>query len=411
MLQNMNANRWIKLLAVLSVITYLYFIYMSLSLRGYDDDQVFLNIFYSNNILEHLLIRFETWSGRFSVELVMTSTIGYSMLWKLGVPASILILCVSCNKIADLELSCVSIALSFILFASIPADIHSDASWWITGFYNYLLPVSAATYTFSILTKKETNTLEKIACILLAFYFPYMEQAGISFLVATACLFISKRNSISRFELLIALIVIINLTICLAAPGNINRFVLESWHWYPQYQTYGLTEKISLGFDKLHQLMTLRLNFPLIALSVALFILRSSLGEMCNAIKIAMLVISTFIAISIANSFTGLLHNGAFFSGKTIDATRWSSITTYISYSYMLAVISSILIVLIECNLKRKINSTSIIAMLIGFMTVTMLGFSPTVYASGFRVDLIFEIMCIISFLSIWVHIKTNKNN
>ncbi|EPM3638080.1 hypothetical protein [Enterobacter roggenkampii] len=410
MLQNMNANRWIKLLAVLSVITYLYFIYMSLSLRGYDDDQVFLNIFNSNNILEHLLTRFETWSGRFSVELVMTSTIGYSMLWKLGVPTSILILCVSCNKIADLELSCVSIALSFILFASIPADIHSDASWWITGFYNYLLPVSAATYTFSTLTKKETNTLEKIACILLAFYFPYMEQAGISFLVATACLAISKRNSISRFELLIALIVIINLTICLAAPGNINRFILESWHWYPQYQTYGLTEKISLGFDKLHQLMTLRLNFPLMALSVVLFILRSSLGEMCNAIKIAMLVISTFIAVSIANSFTGLLYNGAFFSGKTIDATRWSSITTYISYSYMLAVISSILIVLIECNLKRKINSTSIIAMLIGFMTVTMLGFSPTVYASGFRVDLIFEIMCIISFLSIWAHIKTNKN-
>lgn len=288
-----------------------------------------------------------------------------------------------------------------ILFATIPLAINADASWWITGFYNYLLPVSVALYVFSVSFCKKKNIPEKIICIILAFYFPYMEQAGIAFTFAIICLIFARRKTVSYFDITILIIVLVNLIICLKAPGNERRFILETWTWYPQYQTYGIINKLSLGFDKLHQLMTLKNNIPLIAFCSILFYVRSTFSNMSISVKVAMFFIATFISISIANSLTGILSGSLLLGGVTIDATRWYAVKLFLSYFYLSVVISSILILLIDCQLHQKIKSTPIIAIMIGFMTVTMMGLSPTVYASGLRVDFIFEIACIISCMSI----------
>ncbi|PLR38746.1 hypothetical protein CYR55_08350 [Chimaeribacter californicus] len=331
----------------------------------------------------------------------MTSTIGYPILWEVGIPISVAAVCYSCSKISGFRPTVVPFAFALILFATMPYQINIDASWWITGFYNYLLPTAVALYVFSVCYSGEGGSFKKIVCALLCFYFPYMEQAGLAFVVAMIFFICYQGRMLSRFNLVITLLVIINLIICLKAPGNEKRFALEVWRWYPQYQTYGLINKLSLGFDKLHQLMTFRYNIPLIALMISAFYVRCSYSGMRNSTKCALFIIATFISISIANSLTGLFSGGFIFNSATVDATRWSAGKVYISYFYIFAVISSLFLVLIDLVMNAKSNCTPIIAMLIGFMTVTMLGLSPTVYASGYRVDFIFEIMCIISCMSI----------
>lgn len=401
MQQNTTVNKSFKVLAIVTIVTYLYLISRTVHLRGADDDQVFLSIFNSGNIIDLLVNRFNTWSGRFSLELLMTTTIGYSTFWKIGIPLSVTVVCYCCSKIAGYKSLVFPFTLAIFLFASIPDQINIDSSWWITGFYNYLLPVAAALYVFKVCFLGGSSKVEKIICIILAFYFPYMEQAGLAFVVAMGCLIYSERKSISKFNVTVLILVGINLIICLKAPGNENRFALEAWRWYPQYQTYGIANKLSLGFDKLHQLMTFKSNIPLIALMVSVFYVRCSYSRMTKSIKIALFLIATFIAISIANSFTGFFSRGFFFNSTTIDATRWSAAKLYISYFYLFTVISSVFIILIDCLLSNKSGLTPIVAMLIGFMTVTMLGLSPTVYASGYRVDFVFEIMCIVSCMSL----------
>ena len=152
--------------------------------------------------------------------------------------------------------------------------------------------------------------------------------------------------------------------------------------------------------------MTLKYNIPLIAFCSILFYLRSTFSNMSLSVKMAMFFIATFISISIANSLTGILSGSLLFGGVIIDATRWYAVKLFISYFYLSIIISSILTLLIDCQLHQKIKSTPIIAIMIGFMTVTMMGLSPTVYASGLRVDFIFEIACIISCMSIAYSLK-----
>ena len=84
-----------------------------------------------------------------------------------------------------------------------------------------------------------------------------------------------------------------------------------------------------------------------------------------------------------------------------MNAGTWSAGRLYISYLYLLIVISSLYIIMLDMALQQLIPPTPVIAMLIGFMTVTMMGLSPTVYASGLRVDMFFEMMCILSTICI----------
>ena len=226
MLQKLTVNKWIKLLILISIITYLYFVMRMVHLRGYDDDHVFLTIFHSGNVVEQLLYRFNSWSGRLAIEFIMLFTIGYSFFWKLGIGLSIIVLCFACCRISRLNPGIINIAFALILFAAIPAEINADASWWITGFYNYLLPVSVALYVFSVSFCMKKSIPEKIICIILAFYFPYMEQAGIAFIFAIICLIFARRKKVSYFDITILIIVLVNLIICLKAPGNERRFIL-----------------------------------------------------------------------------------------------------------------------------------------------------------------------------------------
>lgn len=403
---DITANKWIKYSVLVFSVVYLYIIIRTLHLRGFADDQYFLNIFNSHHIIEHVYGRYFTWTGRFPLELLMTTTIGFNIFWKVGVPASIILLCFSVCRITNYKSSILSFGAALVFFATIPTDINSDASWWVTGFYNYLLPVSLAVYAFSVSYTNRNNIIERAFCIIFSFYYSYMEQAGILYVIAmmTLILFIKERRN--KFNYSILLISTINLIICLKAPGNEQRVVLETWTWYPQYQTYGIINKLSLGFDKLHQLMTFRYNIPLIGLSTSILFLGANSGKLKISVKISMVIIMTFISLSVTNSLTGFFSDSSFFYNSILHASRWSSAKIFISYLYIFLVISSMFTIMFDALIKFKISAMPIIAMLLGFMSVTMLGMSPTVYASGLRVDFIFEIMCITScmYLSIKVY-------
>jgi hypothetical protein len=347
--------------------------------------------------MDRVIERYFTWTGRFPLELVMTSTIGISYFWKLGIPASVILLCFSICRITTNKLGVVSFGVALILFATIPTDIINDSSWWVTGFYNYLLPVSLAVYAFSFSYILGNRKHEQMLCIVAALYFSYMEQAGIVYIISMLSLILLKKQARTKFNITILTLAFVNLIICLKAPGNEMRFTLETWTWYPQYQTYGIINKLSLGLDKLHQLMTYRYNGPLIFLSTLVIFLGASGGKLKNSVKVAILLMITFLSISIVNSLTGFFIGRSFFFNTTLDASKWSSSKIYLSYLYLLIIISAMFLILLDATIKGTINAVPIIAILLGYMSVTMMGMSPTVYASGLRVDFVFEITCIIS--------------
>ncbi|MGE1562063.1 hypothetical protein [Pantoea septica] len=397
MQQNITANKWVRLLAFAFIVSYLYVISRSVHLRGYDDDQFFLAIFNSGEMLKRAFERYFTWTGRVTIELLMTSTIGYPSVWKIGIPASVLLLCFSISRIAFGKARLVQVGMVVLLFASIPSAINDDSSWWVTGFYNYLLPVSLAFYAFSVSYLGIERYTERLMCIISVFVFSYMEQAGIVYIISLLLLIFLCKRSRNTFNIFILSLSVVNFVVCIKAPGNENRMLLETWSWYPQYQAYGVINKLSLGFDKLHNLMTMSNNIPLIFLCSIVVYVQSLRNDNSLALRASMFVLITFIALSLVNSFTGFFYNKSFFFHYYLSSSNWSSAKIYISYFYFFVVISSMFTIFIDMVSRSEKMILAPIMLLLGFMTVTMMGMTPTVYASGLRVDFIFECMCIAS--------------
>lgn len=144
------ANKWIGISLISMATLYLLTISMNVSLRDYHDDAFYLSAFESGEFISFLSHQYQTWSGRVLVDALMISTIGYRTFWLFGIPASLLLLSYSCCKMTSSRAGLIPMSLFVILFASMPVQVINDSVFWVTGFYNYLLPTSVAFYVFSV---------------------------------------------------------------------------------------------------------------------------------------------------------------------------------------------------------------------------------------------------------------------
>ena len=388
------------LILLIPIITYLVYISYGLNLRDYADDRFFLSAFQQGDVVEFLKKRYMTWSGRLSIELLIVYTIGYSAFWKIGVPLAIIIGCYSSCRIVAKRVTLPLFSLSFLLYALIPLNLNIGSAWWITGFYNYLLPISIALYVFSV-AYRSNNKAEKAASLALAFFFPYMEQVGLCFTIATIVMLATKAERRCNFNYLLLALVAINTGICVFAPGNFVRSLHETWSWFPQYQYYGTATKIALGLDKIHQLMTFKGNVPLIACFGMISYIGIASIPKSFAVISSSIILAIYTSLLIALGLSEHAISDSFMSGKTIFSTQWDNTAVLLSNSLMLISIVSSFTVLLSLIKHDERITISAIAMLIGYMSVMMMGFSPTVYASGMRVDYIFEFMFILSCCSL----------
>jgi hypothetical protein len=56
----------------------------------------------------------------------------------------------------------------------------------------------------------------------------------------------------------------INFLVLMKAPGNYARLQSETWHWMPEFSEYTFTQKMALGFEKVHQSFVIEYNIPVI---------------------------------------------------------------------------------------------------------------------------------------------------
>jgi len=112
-------------------------------------------------------------------------------------------------------------------------------------------------------------------------------------------------------------------------------------------------------------------------------------------------ILAIYTSLLIASGLSEHAISDSFMSGKTIFSTQWDNTAILLSNFLMLISIVSSFTVLLSLIKRDERIAISAIAMLVGYMSVMMMGFSPTVYASGMRVDYIFEFMFILSCCSL----------
>lgn len=414
MLHNMSVNKYCKFFMFFTIMLLLFLLSLSVHLDLVTDDHYFSTITQNVNIIDQLISRYQVWTGRIPLEAIMLYTINYSFFWKIAVPACLLLLSTSISRLVCKKVTLLYTFMALLLLFMIPSMINTNAAWWVTGFYIYLLPVSLATYALSFLLADQQHKIEFFLVCLTTCIFAYTEQVGIYFLFIAFIIFCIYKRARSYKNFCVYILTCINFLILITAPGNYIRFSQEIWRCFPDYSYYSFIQKLCFGFDKLHQIFVFYWNIPLVAFICILVVLYALYGVKSLASHISIGTVIGYVSFSLlqwnGRSFPQFGNN--FLNTNLLNAEKWASASMYVSYFFVMMVVISLIILMIS-TLKNNLVLLMVLSLfLLGIFDTLLIGFSPTIYVSNFRVDYVFEVCCIINFLLLMHYLfQINQQN
>lgn len=383
--QTNNCSRY-KMLSFLLFLAALYLsFYFSLNINPFSDDKTFLETATSGmSPLQYLSERYYTWTGRIAIESIMFATIATPLLWKLAIPTALLLAAYSTWKsfLSDKIDYHYGIPLCLFFLLLINPVILGSTVFYVTGFYNYLLPISCGLFATAIFIRPTAfSSVEKLIAIPLAFIASQSEQVGISMIgLFTASLIWNHRNLIT-FRVMLYLVVSAGFTLLLTAPGNYLRLATEVLYM-PEFKDYSFLRKVLTGFDvfNAHYIEPGNLYPKAIALLLALL----TIGKNFALKRTALILI-------ICGVFQGGIFSYIFLTGDNeYYSIRYLSSGFGLAYfaSYTLSITSLVSMIYIMRKTLDQNSEFYLGALLVLLHTgvTTIVGLSPTAYESGSRV-------------------------
>ncbi|EKS6393996.1 TPA: hypothetical protein I4D46_08705 [Enterobacter hormaechei] len=394
MRQNTLVNNATNIVVYVAIAIVLYKLGSSLGLRTYmDDDVYFVNALAKMSLGEFLNMRYMTWSGRIIIEAIMVKTINIHYTWRVMIPCCLLLLCHSVYKLSSGKdgFSPKCVLLIMLLFFCMPTKTYTEGALWVTGFYNYLLPVSFGLYSISVLNAyQQASGMQKSLSILALPIACSNEQMGVTMIAFIVYSFMITR-SIDIYRITFSVLSLASFALLMLAPGNKLRFIGESRR-IPEFADFSMLDKIGMGLDRFSSLVNSQ-NLLMMFTSIMLVILYYKLYK--GRFQIFGVAASCFVIIfNIAKE----VH---IIPSQFMSPGDWVNISFY--FRYMLSLLFYVTFIYLSLLIFNEQNKHAIIFMVVfAPATVLMIGFSPTVYASADRVLFMFEAMLLtISFSTI----------
>ncbi|WP_215846310.1 hypothetical protein [Candidatus Pantoea bituminis] len=192
-----NKNISTDMYLIAFIISLLILVSLGLTMRPDQDDQYFKHALDNKSFFEFFSFRYLKWSGRYAIEALLLLTINYDWFWKLMIPMCILLCAYSIWSLtlrkSISSIKGISLALGLIMIMS--PSVANDSMWWITGAYNYLLPVSMGLYAVDILLRqKQTGLYQKTLSLIALFIACSTEQPALCIVIASILFIISTRT-------------------------------------------------------------------------------------------------------------------------------------------------------------------------------------------------------------------------
>ncbi|KXQ82767.1 hypothetical protein AUQ18_09005 [Escherichia coli] len=387
----------IKVTAAMLIIAIIAFLFSGLSLRHSGDDLNFSRLLLNSNVYDVIYDRYIKWSGRLTIDALMVYTIRYEYFWKTFIPACVILISFIISKITlrEKQGAMIPFTVSLFMFFLIEPEVNADASWWIAGSYNYLMPATLCLLSvYAVLNEKSLNIILKSLSVLPAMYFGFNEQISICFLIFLAC----RAIYLKRITPIIAAMFVTTIAcaiILFSAPGNKLRYFSESKNWLPDYVSYGIFQKLSIGVDVLssHVSSSGNVLINIAMLTLLLLYVKRKDFKVLPSISAAIVAVKLIMFLSFllgANIFKGMVNS------NYLSGSNWAGTTVYISHAVTLLTISS-MICLAVFNARCKNDAFySCFTILLACASVMMIMFSPSAYGSGKRVLFVFQVLMLI---------------
>lgn len=402
-------NRFYFFITILAIAC-LYGIAANIKLQDFADDLIFSHTLDNTSLYSYIISSYNTWSGRVTINALMVGTINHHNVWKIGIPVSIIIICLSVSRICVNKINLKVILLALFAYLALPKEVLQNGSWWVTGFYNYLLPVSLMLYSSSVyfLAHKVGRT-EKVLSVSALSLACFSEQASMIIITCSLMGLIFCKEIRSVYSYIYVLVAFTFSGFLFTAPGNYHRLEEETWRWMPGFDSESFLGKLIYGYDRIHEAIVMPGSIIFCALCVLCLILISRSNKMTKVgiLFSSILSLHIFMVILI---ITGCFHPGeSFYNPQYINPHRWIEISRYLSYAFTGLVILSICYALTVASITDRQYFKPLVMIMLGFASVAMVGLSPTVYASGMRVLYVWAVMIMCA--SIFIYCKLFGND
>ncbi len=421
----------------------IYFIYfLVIFIYFYSQKIVGDDIYYSTvdfssigHIKEFLVGRYQTWSSRLIIETLMVALIKVPFVIWTALTSLLFTLTgyLIVEMFTEKRFEDILLTLSLLLLYPIT---HMRSAGWIATTLNYQYPLTLGLVALKVLYdyyqnrtislgKKIISTLclvfacnaEQAALIIFCFYFLIILYNKIKY---------DKKPSL--YILVNLIIALLSILFILTCPGNANRNAREMLSWYPEYANFGFAEKAYLGIVTTVAYSILELNCLLLSLSVLIaysvktnnkkLMVSNNLGikkPLMIAFSIVLAIIPVLLLIlpvrAVVDSlgvFKVLYYPLAPYHildvFKTPQSFSLLSPTSIFVFFYCLCFYFLLLFGTFmsfdKSHLEKKLLACVILCA--GIASRVIMGFSPTVYASGTRTFIFYWFSIIIAFVMIY---------
>ena len=394
------------------------------------DDIRYAKVLSNQTLVDYITYRYYNWSSRVLIESVLIVLVRQNMiLWEIIDCILYTVAVYYVIKVFNRKNSIHIALLGVLLFLMYPFHEMATAGWIATTL-NYLWPFSFAMISaiplINLLYGKRTSLWVYVVSALALVYAVQQEQCcalifGLNLVYLVKCYI--KKEELNRYNIFVILVSFASLVFIFTCPGNSIRFAEELSYWYPQYASYGIFEKIYLGFiPTFALLLEEKIIFPLFYLILTVLALLKVENKYwksflkLNIVFILFLVVfKTCLDVSTLGSAldSAMVSRLAAPFGMGVDLI-WPLKEALLVMGYetvpainVLTMLIAIYLLASSCLMLVRVfdGYDYLILFLAGFMSKFVTGFSPTVFASGPRTLVFFYFLLIAITLKMIVNI------
>lgn len=374
--------------------------------REHLGDDIFFSAALDDRCLgDFLNLRYRTWTSRIVIETILVYVAKWNpLIWRIGNALIMIILICAVSKAfgqgEETENKIIfSCLLPFIPIASL------KSAGWITTTVNYLWILALGMVVLASLRQIVEGKLrfpgflislpaliyaanmEQMAAILLGAYF----VTGIYLAVV--------KKHIPWMFFIQFFIVILSMCFILFSPGNIRRTMVETEKYFPVFAQLTVFEKLSMGF-----LVTLRYYVgndggrPIFLILCAALLL-CMIGRKIKGIFQWAVAIFPLFSIALLAFIKILFRAGLWQKGARVLEVIWSNNSIaaasifkeeyiHLQILYYVVVLLCILMTVYWIHGHTPETLLELTILLGGLLSRVIMGFSPTIYASGDRTAL-----------------------
>lgn len=370
-----------------------------------------------NNLNNYITERYNDWSSRIIIEIFLISLLKLpTIVWMFINSLMLVIIAFSINHIFQIKKTIYKF-LTIFLILLYPLSNMSEVGWYATSL-NYLWPLALGLFALlpiknACISKKEKWYMYPLYIISLLYACNQEQMCAIIFcfyLIFTIYLY--KNKKLTKFNLFQLFIAILSLIFIITCPGNSERKIIETATWYPEFTSFNILQKLYLGINSTMIFITIRTNIPFLLLSILLPVLSFASNKKNIIIKIITCIpIFTILILNIFSNFISsvfpyfkiILEKLALFINSNQPLNI--GISGLLFLGLCLLVMSSVIITLFY-SLKQKERYFISLIMCAGFASRIIMGFSPTIYASGIRTFIFLDFSAIIVSIYILLYLR-----